>query len=184
MSSVVYLVALTVGSVILLDELDRLFSMVIPMPIDVQEMIFSNLRANNWVEYFWMFTGAVIAAPVIEESLYRGMLQNSIESHKSAPSAILITSVVFAFMHLQPWWIIQLFIFSIFMGYIAWTFDSSVPCIIIHAGNNLRMFIAINNKSYNGKTLPLNDHINLFWIVLAIILVVFSIMKLKRYQAK
>ena len=66
----------------------------------------------------------VIAAPLIEETMFRGFLQSFIRQHLGPKSAICITSFCFSFFHYSPEQglanisiIISLFILSCFLGF-------------------------------------------------------------------
>jgi len=92
----------------------------------------------------WFFlTGAmvVIAAPVTEEILYRGLLQETLRRIGAGPwTAILITSAIFAAMHFStaaPHAIAGLFVLSIGFG---WAFERTgrlAAPILMHALFNL-----------------------------------------------
>ena len=59
---------------------------------------------NKGETWSWVLIGAVvIGAPVVEEIVFRAFLQSGLlRSTKSPVWAILITSVVFAALHLTP----------------------------------------------------------------------------------
>ena len=60
----------------------------------------------------------VIAAPVFEEMLFRGLLQSTILSHTSRPwLTIFITSAIFAFVHPNPQHWPGLFVLGVGLGY-------------------------------------------------------------------
>ena len=82
---------------------------------------------------------AAVAAPVLEEILFRGQLQGAIHNKLSAKAvnnapiyAILITSALFALVHLQPLAMPLLFLTGIVMGWIRYKTGSLVIPIVIH----------------------------------------------------
>ncbi len=98
--------------------------------------------------WWWMVAAnAVIGAPVIEEILYRGFLQQAFRRVGVGPwPAILLTSGIFALMHysvLPPDSAISamtaLLILAIALGMIRERTGLIAPCIIAHA-----MFNALN----------------------------------------
>ncbi len=88
---------------------------------------------------------AVIVAPVLEELLFRGLFQTAIRSFFEAGSglqrvpsnriwlAIIISSVLFAFMHANPGHWPALFVLGIGMGYAYEKSGSLLQPIFIHA---------------------------------------------------
>jgi membrane protease YdiL (CAAX protease family) len=83
----------------------------------------------------------VIAAPVLEEVLYRGLLQDAIRRATGRPwISITVTSLVFMMMHasIADWHALPpLFVLSLGLG---WAYERTgrlATPIIMHAGFNL-----------------------------------------------
>ncbi|MEM7587621.1 MAG: CPBP family glutamic-type intramembrane protease, partial [Acidobacteriota bacterium] len=79
----------------------------------------------------------VIVAPLVEEILFRGVLFEALASALSTSMVILITTVVFALIHLNPPQIIATFILGVHCGLVRWASGSVVPAIFVHLINNL-----------------------------------------------
>jgi uncharacterized protein len=78
----------------------------------------------------------VIAAPVVEELLFRGLLQRALVSHLPAWGAILISSFAFSLVHGQLYAIPGLMSLSIAFGYIYHRTGSLRTNILLHIANN------------------------------------------------
>ena len=84
-----------------------------------------------------MFFAIAIAAPVVEELLFRGFLQNTLAKYVPIWGAILLSSFLFALVHLQPYAIPGLMSLSIAFGYLYHCTGSLRTNIILHMANNV-----------------------------------------------
>jgi membrane protease YdiL (CAAX protease family) len=71
-----------------------------------------------------------------EELMFRGQVQRGLLAHWSPLASILVTSVMFALLHIHPVRFLGTFAFSCWIGWIAWRCDSIVPGMVLHAINN------------------------------------------------
>jgi membrane protease YdiL (CAAX protease family) len=88
---------------------------------------------------------AAASAGICEETGFRGYMQQPIEARHGAPAAILISSVLFAVVHLSKSWAIPgmipvAFGAGLLLGAIAWASQSLVPGIIAHTTMDIGMF--------------------------------------------
>lgn len=84
-----------------------------------------------------MFFAIAIAAPVVEELLFRGFLQNALAKYVPIWGAIFLSSLLFALVHLQPYAIPGLMSLSIAFGYLYHRTGSLRTNIILHMANNV-----------------------------------------------
>lgn len=103
----------------------------LPMPDSIKQ-IFEKILSDS----VWAFATTVIAAPVIEEFLLRGIMERGLLRHTTPANAILWSSFFFAAIHMNPWQAIGAFIAGAFLGWIYWRTHSLIACIFIHAVNN------------------------------------------------
>lgn len=113
----------------------------------VQENV-EELRTGNWKTRVQIAFFALVVAPLTEELFFRGILYRTLKSLLDAGPAMLVTSLAFAFAHLNLLAFAPLFALSFFLilsyertGHLA------VP-ILYHACFNLLMviFIAFGNS--------------------------------------
>jgi membrane protease YdiL (CAAX protease family) len=83
-----------------------------------------------------IFFAIAIAAPIVEELLFRGMLQNAVAKYVPFWAAILLSSFLFAVVHLQLYAIPGLMSLSIAFGYLYHRTGSLRTNIILHMANN------------------------------------------------
>lgn len=103
----------------------------LPMPQSIKD-IFEKILNDS----FWAFITTVIAAPVMEEFLLRGIIERGLLKHTTPMRAILWSAFFFAVIHLNPWQAIGAFIAGAFIGWVYWRTHSLIACIFIHAVNN------------------------------------------------
>lgn len=80
----------------------------------------SDAASGGWV--IVLFLVVVIGAPVVEEIVYRGLLQQGLERSINPMVALVVTAVIFAAIHLQPVEFPGLFAFALVLG---WTYRKS-----------------------------------------------------------
>ncbi len=122
--------------IVLLDEADRIMNLIFPMPEDVKDVLMDFIKLESFSDYLLVGSGAIIAAAVCEEALFRGFMQVSMEAFGSVTKAVLFGALLFAIAHFNPWWMVQIFLLGVFLGFISWRSNSILPAILIHALNN------------------------------------------------
>ena len=162
------------GILILSDELDRLIQVFIPAPDYIVDM--SSLMHPETVAGFIVFILAVIVvAPFGEEILFRGFLQQFLEKHwKDSTKAVLITSLFFAMIHLNPYWMIQIYFLGLILGFLAWRTGSVIPSLILHGLNNAMAIILSFSIGESNNLYTWNGHVSPWILLLAIGLIFFG----------
>lgn len=74
--------------------------------------------ASNF-EWGLLTVMVVVAAPLVEELFYRGLVLRALQPLTGTWPAILIQAAVFAFSHLQPLQFVGLFVFGVVAGWLA-----------------------------------------------------------------
>ena len=152
---------LSFGIIILSDELDRIIQIFLPAPEYILDLN-GLLQPESIMGFFLLFIAVVIIAPLGEELLFRGFLQQILEKHwKDVTRAVLVTALFFAMIHMNPYWFVQIYILGILLGFLAWKTKSVLPPLILHGINNaMAMFFSFaeieNNSIYifNGHVAP------------------------------
>ena len=123
-------IALIVGITIPVGDL-------IPMPEIIKET-FLDIGSQTGI---FTFLAMVIAAPILEELIFRGIILNGLLKNYSPIKSILISSFLFGLVHLNPWQFLTGMIIGIFSGWIYYRTRSLSLSIIIHALANLSGFL-------------------------------------------
>ena len=164
---------LSLGAMVISDEINILVDMVIPMP-DSFLQVEAMLKPDNSLSLVLLIFTVVILAPIGEEILFRGFLQKYLENAwGDITRAILFSSLFFAAIHFNPYWMIQIYFLGVLLGYLAWKTDSVIPCIIFHVIiNSTSLLFTYLGDSFESLILW-HGHLNplllvlggyLFWI--------------------
>jgi len=105
----------------------------------------SNLAWSNWGFWLFMFVGSFGLVAILEEIFFRGYIQTRLSEDFDGPSAILITSALFMFSHVQYLYfgffgignIIVGILAPIGLGYLYYRTKSLIPSILMHAIINI-----------------------------------------------
>lgn len=98
---------------------------------------------------------SVIAAPVVEELVFRGIIQSRLEQAMSAWVAVLIQAALFGFIHGQPLQISYAFVLGLIFGWIRYCSQSILPTVAAHMAFN----------AMNLPTVTLNGIVNEWYIL-------------------
>ena len=119
----------------------------------------------------------MVAAPILEEVLFRGILQESLTEKLGGWRGVLAASAIFGIVHVIPQQMVNAFFVGIILGYIYIKTRSLLPVILIHAINNALAFIQIvifGDQGYVTTREAVNND-TIYWIIYGICCVVFVV---------
>lgn len=116
-----------------------------PMPDqEIVSWIKAGMRSSPWLT----LVGVVIAAPMAEEILFRGLLYGALQRWLSARWIIVLTALVFAVVHLQPVYFLPLFGFGLVLGLARHKSGTLALPFFIHLLNNsISLLVVINHAA-------------------------------------
>ncbi len=126
-----------IGLHVLLSEADNVTRWFLPMPVFAQQ-IFSELAKGG----ISSLIALVIVAPLTEEPLCRGLILTGFLRRYSARKAVLVSALLFAAVHLNPYQFLSAFTLGVLMAWVFLKTRSLLPCIYAHALNNAGGLIA------------------------------------------
>jgi membrane protease YdiL (CAAX protease family) len=109
---------------------------LVPMP-EFMKNIFLEFAQRNGV---FSFITIVVAAPILEELIFRGIILDGLLKKYSPLNSIVISSILFGLIHLNPWQFIAAFVIGIFSGWVYYKTKKLTLSILIHFVNNLFAF--------------------------------------------
>jgi membrane protease YdiL (CAAX protease family) len=174
------IIIISIGFIIIIDELDRIIYYLFGSPDFLLDLV-EQLKITSLANGLLIIITTVFVAPLAEEMLFRGYLQKVLEeSWEDITKAVLVTSLFFALVHLNPYWIVQIYILGMLLGYLSWRTNSIIPGIILHGLNN-GFAVALNNAD-NGINQFYNwhGHVNPLWVFIAIVLVILGFRMLNK----
>lgn len=175
-------VPLGLGLSIVLDEIDRIIQTFIPMPEEWMTEMINAMKVTSGLDFMLVILSAVVLASVVEEAIFRGFLQKSMEEHINVTQAVIYTSMGWAAIHLNPYIAAQIFLFGFVLGYLAWRADSIFPAVICHAINNGMALLYFNIDF--SKDLPYYEwkgHVNPLLLLASAVVVIAGLQYLDRY---
>jgi membrane protease YdiL (CAAX protease family) len=110
---------------------------LIPM-IEFFRPLFEDSFAQTGVSSFLML---VIAAPVLEEIIFRGVMLDGLLRRTTPLKAIVLSSILFGFVHMNPWQFVVGFLVGVFAGWVYLKTKNLVAVIVIHAGINFSAYL-------------------------------------------
>ncbi len=116
---------------------------LLPSVMQSQEEYMETFEAINaaapslWADMVY----ACVMAPLVEEILCRGIIQNKLKQHMPPFFAILIAALVFALNHGNSYQIAFSLPLGILLGYVAHQSGSLWPSVLLHAGFNFGNYL-------------------------------------------
>lgn len=145
-------------------------------PEEWYENILKNLGHGGWA-----LVAPVLIAPVIEELLFRGVIQTPATEKFGAFKGILLASAVFGIVHGVPQQVINCFVVGIILGYVYYKTRSLTPVIILHFINNSVAMIGSDGRQPQSlREMISNDPVYYIIYGVAITLVVIGTFHIAR----
>jgi hypothetical protein len=164
-----------IGSIFLYCGIVSPITLIIPISASAKESL---LNFSSSPGPFWIFQ-SVIAAPILEELIFSGIILNGLLSKYPPTKSILLTSLLFGLMHLNPSQFVVGFIMGSFTGWIFYKTRSVSLSILIHAIYNaasilMRHFFLHHSLSDSPLSDMYGGMIN-FSLAVVVALLIFSI---------
>ena len=106
------------------------YGLVTPFQLE----IYTSASEGGWLLALWL--AIVVVTPIGEEILFRGFLfRGWLRSPRDVWPVIVVTSLLWAIIHLQYDWyvIVQIFMFGLLLGWMRWATGSTVLAMLLHA---------------------------------------------------
>ena len=153
-----------------------------------------SLFPDRWLELIesqmklggWMMLTVVVAAPILEEILFRGIMQGSLVRKYGPWRGVLVASAVFGIVHGIPQQVVNAFFVGMVLGFVYYCSRSLVVVMVIHAINNaVSYFSWILGGEQMNFTWEMIDNRRIYFILYAIawvVLVLFYVAVVRRIR--
>ena len=129
---------------------------------------------------------AVVAAPILEEITFRGIILETFLKNYDVQKAILLSALLFGLIHFNPPQVISATILGVFIGWVYYRTKSLLPCIFMHFVNNFLSTLSDISPSLKNNILfkegsiysNMPNHILYFALIVASLLGVYACYKL------
>ena len=173
-------VLISLGLIPLVDEMDRILAYAFGHEQVLTELS-DILIIESTLSGLLLAITVVILAPLGEEILFRGFLQKLLEeSWQDITRAVLITSLFFAFIHMNPVWVIQIYFLGVILGYLAWKTGSILTSLILHSLNNGTALFLTNYADTIEPYYLWNNHVSPIFLVLGAISLCVGFIRLNK----
>ena len=170
---------------IFLTEINEEVMKIIPVPIWFWEL-FDRIFENDY-GFYGAFMKVVIIAPIVEELIFRGIIMHGFMRNYPKIIAIIISALLFALFHLNPWQFPATFSLGLLLGWIMVITRNIFACIAGHAINNLLVLLTIQYweeiQQFPIFMLDSTDQLKLSYFVAGLsitLLGLFSVFKIKK----
>ncbi|MDR2575900.1 MAG: CPBP family intramembrane metalloprotease [Treponema sp.] len=131
------------GFVILSSELSNILNYFLPLPRYLQE-VFDTMLDNKYIIISVVSVGIIPA--FIEEMLFRGVILNGFKENYSHKKAIIVSSLLFGIVHLNPWQFVTAFIMGMVSAWVCLKLKSLTLSIYMHMFNNTAAVFVVKTR--------------------------------------
>jgi len=143
--------------------------------------IYLDSKPKTMLEWVHIIASAILVAPVLEELIFRGLMQKSLNEKYGLLISIMVPAIIFSIIHIFPVAILSILFSSVIYGLLVYKTQSVHASIIAHAFHNL---IALIYNSLFFKELPTDIKISLFSSVFPILIGIGILIISFRYLGK
>jgi len=124
-----------------------------------------------------------VVGPIVEELIFRGLILKGFRRNYNATTAILMSALLFALFHLNPWQFPATFVLGLLLGWVMIRTNNIILAIIGHSINNFLVLISITFwKEIRSSTFFLMDKGKFYLISLLIVLLSLLLIYLLTYK--
>lgn len=183
-STIKPIILFSTGLIILSDEVDRIIQLFVPTPEYVLDLNYL-LKPDSFLGAILLFIAVVILAPLGEEIVFRGFLQQILEKHwKDITQAILFTSLIFSLIHMNPYWFVQIYFLGVILGFLAWKTKSIIAPLILHSLNNSMALLLSSLDLQQNNFYIWNGHVAPWILIFACFSVFFGFKQINQTNLK
>lgn len=138
----------------------------------MDQMVKALVQSNTVPEFVYVVIVVALVPCIVEEFLFRGLIQNSFDRAMSPLASALLTGIIFGLFHLNPFEAIPLIGIGCFLGFLRYRSASIVLPVLMHFLNNLLAVLAVTLKMGDEKIVmaPTSDQPGMFIVVTQFIL--------------
>lgn len=134
-AALVPVVAVLFGLWVVLIQSMAFMTRAIPVDRSMMEEMSRLLFESLWIGLPLL----VIAAPVLEEALFRGIILRGLLNRHRPWVAVALNAVIFSVAHFNLWQLPASFTVGLFMGWVYYRTRCLLLCVLLHAFHNLAL---------------------------------------------
>ncbi len=137
---------ITLASIFPIDLITTLNSHLLPVPPEVLESM-QKLRPDSVASWALAIAALCIVAPFGEETVFRGLLQQAALARMDAAQAVAMAAVLFAAVHLQPYYLAGLIAVGVLLGIVFLRTGNLSASIYAHGLYNLVSLVTLSPEN-------------------------------------
>jgi len=118
---------------------------------------FTTRLPQSWTDLIWWLPVCALLPGVCEEILFRGAIQGTLE-RKGAVKAVVITAILFALFHLNPWNFAAPLLLGLAFGFATICSNSIIPAIVWHS--------VADATAFTSFMIYKTNHLPPWWVML------------------
>lgn len=134
-------VVMTFGADIIIDYLTAASGHFFPLPDNVKDTYEKLMAVSGTGDIVWKLLILCALPSVCEEIFFRGFCQTSLSARWGDKIAIVVSALIFALLHGNPWYLHLYFILGLVIGWIFHETGSLWAAILCHFLNNAWTFL-------------------------------------------
>lgn len=123
----------------------------------------------------WAVATLVAMAPLFEETLFRGVLLESVRVRYGVMAAWIVSSLAFGIVHMHPTVMVNAFVIGLILGFVYLKASSLWPAIFLHAVNNGIAYLTLVAGRGNTLLIELVGDRTLYVTIYIAALAVFAV---------
>jgi membrane protease YdiL (CAAX protease family) len=131
------------GFIIIASEISNVLLYFLPMP-EFFEKTFETMLDSEYI--FISVLSVAIVPAFVEEMLFRGVILNGFKENYSHKKAIIVSSLLFGIVHLNPWQLVTATLFGIASAWVCLKMKSLTLSRYMHLFNNTAAVFARKSR--------------------------------------
>ena len=153
---------IALGAGVLLSDVGNLVAMLLPPPQWLLNLFTS--KDNLFSRIFLL----VVIAPLTEEPLFRGIILRGMLSRYQPATAVTLSALLFAALHVDPWQLLSAMAAGILFGWMYLRTGSLALCVLAHAMYNslgvVFLLIPVQIPGLTGTPDPSRPTLQPWWV--------------------
>ena len=174
-SFLLFIIPLAISSQIIGSEIENLISMLFKRYLSFYQSIITLAKLPGISGLLLAIILIAIIPSIIEELFFRGIIQQGLINKYSPKIGIILTSLLFAIIHINPHVLLTIFLFSILLGFIYYLYKNLIYNILIHFFLNLSgvLLLRYDKIQLTGLSVDLSktSHVNIYLIIMSLIII-------------
>ena len=174
-SFLLFIIPLAISSQIIGSEIENLISMLFKRYLSFYQSIITLAKLPGISGLLLAIILIAIIPSIIEELFFRGIIQQGLINKYSPKIGIILTSLLFAIIHINPHVLLTIFLFSILLGFIYYLYKNLIYNILIHFFLNLSgvLLLRYDKIQLTGLSVELSktSHVNIYLIIMSLIII-------------